>query len=90
MSFHGLDKGWDEYFHSAQVNMDIPLIIHRSKFSLLLCYVDYHDNAYHWAERRKLETYPKTRAVQIVKVRGMVRGITVPRYEALLEFGNRR
>lgn len=38
-----------------------------------------------WAERCKLETYLKTRAAQIVKVRGMVMGITITRYEALLE-----
>lgn len=30
--------------------------------SLLLCYVDHHDQAYDWAERRKLETHPKTGA----------------------------
>ena len=28
----------------------------------MLCYVDHHDNAYQWAERRKLETHPKTGA----------------------------
>ena len=35
--------------------------------SLLLCYVDHHDKAYDWAERRKLETHPKTGAAQLVE-----------------------
>jgi hypothetical protein len=33
--------------------------VHRSEASLLLCYVDHHDRAYGWAERRKLEKHPK-------------------------------
>ena len=32
--------------------------MHRTAESLLLCYVDHHDKAYAWAERRKLETHP--------------------------------
>jgi hypothetical protein len=38
--------------------------------SLLLCYVDHHDEAYQWAERRKLETHPKTGAAQLVEDSG--------------------
>ena len=46
----------------------------------MLCYVNHHDKAYHWAERRKLETHPKTGAAQIVEVREAVREIVVPVY----------
>ena len=48
----------------------------------MLCYVDHHDNAYQWAERRKLETHPKTGAAQLVEVRKTVQEITVPSYAA--------
>ena len=48
--------------------------------SLLLCYVDHHDKAYAWAERRKLQTHPKTGAAQLVEVRETVREIVVPTY----------
>src|SRR4051794_21170703 len=48
--------------------------------SLTLCFVDHHDPAYHWAERRKLETHPKTGAAQLVEVRETVHEIIVPRY----------
>ena len=46
----------------------------------MLCYVDHHDIAYKWAERRKLETHPKTGAAQLVEVRETVREITIPKY----------
>ena len=43
-----------------RVNADGRLIVHRMAGSLLLCYVDHHDRAHDWAERRKLETHPST------------------------------
>lgn len=80
MSFHKLDKARDKKFWSVYVNDDIRLIVHRSDESLLLCYVDHHDNAYRWAERRKLETHPKTGAAQLVEVRETVQEIIIPAY----------
>lgn len=80
MSFHKLDKVGDKNFWSVRVNADIRLIVHRSDTSLLLCYVDHHDKAYAWAERRKLETHPKTGAAQLVEIRETVKEIIVPTY----------
>jgi hypothetical protein len=80
MSFHKLDKVRDKNFWSVRVNADIRLIVHRSAASLLLCYVDHHDKAYAWAERRKLETHPKTGAAQLVEIRETVKEIVVPTY----------
>ena len=62
MSFHKLEKAKDKNFWSVRVSSDIRLIVHRSDESLLLCYVGHHDQAYDWAERRKLETHPTTGA----------------------------
>ena len=56
------------------------LIVHKTDASLLLCYVDRHDEAYRWAERRKLETHPKTGAAQLVEIRETVQEIIVPTY----------
>jgi superfamily I DNA/RNA helicase len=64
----------------VRVNSDIRLIVHRSEGSLLLCYVDHHDKAYDWGERRKLETHPKTGAAQLVEIRETVKEIVVPVY----------
>lgn len=80
LRFHKLDGARDPNFWSIRVSRDIRLIVHRTAASLLLCYVDHHDKAYRWAERRKLETHPKTGAAQLVEVRETVREITVPRY----------
>ncbi|HFD11713.1 MAG TPA: DNA helicase [Crenotrichaceae bacterium] len=78
--FHKLDRARDKDFWSVRVNRDIRIIVHKTEASLLLCYVDHHDKAYQWAERRKLETHPKTGAAQLVEVRELVREITVPKY----------
>ncbi|NWO11876.1 UvrD-helicase domain-containing protein [Chromohalobacter salexigens] len=80
MNFHKLDKVKDKRFWSVRVSNDIRLIVHRSDDSLLLCYVDHHDKAYQWAERRKLEIHPKTGAAQLVQVRETIQEIMVPTY----------
>lgn len=80
LSFHKLDKAKDKRFWSVRVNSDIRLIVHRTDASLLLCYVDHHDSAYAWAERRKLETHPATGAAQIIELREWVRKVGVPAY----------
>jgi hypothetical protein len=80
MSFHKLDGAKDKNFWSVRVTADIRLIVHKTSGSLLLCYVDHHDKAYVWAERRKLETHPKTGAAQLVEIRETVQEILVPVY----------
>src|SRR5580700_9042292 len=80
LQFHRLDKPKDKRFWSIRVSSDVRLIVHRTDTSLLLCYVDHHDNAYQWAERRKLETHPKTGAAQFVEVRETVQEIVIPKY----------
>ena len=80
MQFHKLDKVRDPNFWSVWVNRDIRLIVHKTEASLLLCYVDHHDKAYRWAERRKLEMHPKTGAAQLVEVREMIKEIIIPKY----------
>src|SRR5881392_1193996 len=80
MSFHKLEKAKDKNFWSVRVSGDIRLIVHKTAESLLLCYVDHHDKAYNWAERRKLETHPKTGAAQLVEIRETVQEIVIPTY----------
>lgn len=80
LQFHKLDKAKDKNFWSVRVSSDIRLIVHKTQSSLLLCYVDHHDKAYDWAERRKLETHPKTGAAQLVEIRETVKEILVPVY----------
>lgn len=78
MQFHKLDRAKDKRFASIRVNADIRLIVHRSDDGLLLCYVDHHDKAYAWAERRKIERHPRTGAAQLVEIRETVREVEIP------------
>jgi hypothetical protein len=80
MSFHKLDKSKDKNFWSVRVSADIRLIVHRTTNSLTLCYVGHHDRAYSWAERRKLETHPRTGAAQLVELRETYQEVVVPVY----------
>lgn len=80
LQFHKLEKAKDHNFWSIRVSRDLRIIAHRTGTSLLLCFVAHHDDAYQWAERRRLETHPKTGAAQLVEVRERVEEITVPKY----------
>ena len=80
MQFHKLGRAKDKNFWSVRVSRDIRVIVHRTPGSLLLCYVDHHDDAYAWAEKRKLETHPTTGAAQLVEIRETVMEIPVHRY----------
>lgn len=77
IQLHKLDRAKDQNFWSARVNRDIRLIVHRTSGNFLICYVAHHDDAYAWAERRKIETHPKTGAAQLVEIRERVEEIPV-------------
>lgn len=78
LQLHRIDRSKDGNFWSARVNRDIRLIVHRTGDSLLVTYVGHHDEAYAWAERRRIEAHPKTGAIQIVEVRELVEDISPP------------
>jgi mRNA-degrading endonuclease RelE of RelBE toxin-antitoxin system len=80
LQLHKIEKSKDPNFWSIRVSSNVRLIVHRTGTSLLLCYVNHHDEAYKWAERRKLETHPKTGAAQLVEIRERVQEITIPKY----------
>ena len=80
LKFHKINASKDQNFSSVRVSRDIRLIVHKTANNLLLCYVGHHDDAYRWAERRKIETHPKTGAAQLVEVRERVQEVSVPRY----------
>lgn len=75
--FHKLDRVKDPNFWSASVNMDLRAIVHRSDRGLLWCYVGHHDDAYAWAQRRKIERHPTTGAAQLVEVQERVEEVVV-------------
>ena len=82
LSFHRIDKSKDKYFWSVRVNRDIRIIIHKRGDSMLMAYVDHHDDAYKWAEKRRLDVHPRTGAAQIVVLREHVEDVVVHRSAA--------
>jgi hypothetical protein len=78
LQLHRIDKSKDPNFWSARVNRDVRLIVHKTGNSLLVAYVDHHDAAYAWAERRRIEAHPRTGAIQIVEVRERVEEVAPP------------
>lgn len=78
LQLHRIDKSKDPNFWSARVSRDIRLIVHKTSESLLVAYVDHHDAAYAWAERRRIEAHPRTGAIQIVEVREQVAEVAPP------------
>jgi hypothetical protein len=68
LQMHRLTNSRDPNFWSVRANQDIRLIVHKTEASFMLAYVDHHDKAYAWAERRRIEAHPRTGAIQIVEV----------------------
>jgi hypothetical protein len=80
LSFHKLDRAQDPNFASVRISRDLRLVVHQLQGNLLICYVGHHDDAYRWAERRKLEVHPTTGAAQFVEIRETVQDIIIPNY----------
>ena len=80
LKMHRLEKVKDKNFWSARANDDVRLIVHRTENSCLLCYVDHHDAAYAWAERRKLTVHPTTGAAQMVVLQETVQEVVIRKY----------
>src|SRR5690625_4507288 len=53
---------------SVRVNRDLRIILHKEGKRTLLAYVDRHDAAYSWAERKRLVAHERTGAMQFVEV----------------------
>lgn len=66
----------DPNFWSFRVTDNLRIIAHRTGDTFTLCYVDRHDEAYQWAERRRFEVHPHTGAMQIVELRETVKEVT--------------
>src|SRR5262249_46377303 len=78
LQLHRIDNSKDRNFWSARVNRDIRLILHKTGDTVLVAYVGHHDDAYAWAERRRIEAHPRTGAIQIVEVRERVEEVAPP------------
>ena len=78
LQLHRIDNSKDPISDKHGCNHDVRLIVHKTGESLLVAYVGHHDDAYAWAERRRIEAHPRTGAVQIVEVRERVEEVAPP------------
>jgi hypothetical protein len=78
LKFHRIERSRDAHFWSVRASGDIRIIIHKTEASFLLAYVGHHDDAYTWAERRRIEAHPRTGVIQIVEVRERVEEALIP------------
>ncbi len=83
LNCHRISKIKDKNFWSARVNRDIRIIFHKTGESTLLCFVAHHDDAYKWAEKRKIEIHPVTGAAQMVEIREKIKEIEINSYKRL-------
>lgn len=68
LSMHRIEQSRDPNFWTVRVNRDLRIVLHRSSDSQLIAYVGHHDDAYAWAERRRIEVHPRTGAAQFVEL----------------------
>jgi hypothetical protein len=78
LKFHRVERSRDPDFWTVRVNDDLRIVVHKRGADFLLAWVGHHDDAYTWAERRRIETHPTTGAAQIVEVRELVEDAPPP------------
>jgi mRNA-degrading endonuclease RelE of RelBE toxin-antitoxin system len=66
LQLHRVEK--TDGFWTARVSQDIRLVLHKEDDRTLLAYVGHHDDAYRWAERRRLVQHERTGAMQLVEI----------------------
>lgn len=55
-------------FWTARVSQDIRIVLHKDSEHTLMAWVGHHDDAYRWAERRRMVPHERTGAMQMVEV----------------------
>ena len=66
LQLHRIEKS--PGFWSVRVSGDIRIVLFKDAETILLAYVDHHDAAYRWAERKRVVAHERTGAMQFVEV----------------------
>src|SRR5690349_12812273 len=67
LNFETIQSAKDGNLKSARINQDLRTIVHQSSGMMTLLYAGHHEDAYRWAERRRVENHPITGTLQIVE-----------------------
>jgi hypothetical protein len=65
-------------FWTARVSKGLRIVLHKDGERTLLAWVGHHDDAYRWAERRKLVPHERTGAMQFVEIVEQIEQIEQP------------
>ncbi len=72
LSLHRVEKARSDDIWSVRAGRDLRIIVQKRGGDIMIAYVAHHDDAYDWAQRRRIEAHPTTGALQIVEVRELV------------------
>lgn len=80
INYETINAAADPNLRSVRIDQDWRGIVFKPPIGDLyvLLYVDHHDDAYHWASRRKMAINPVTGAMQIVCLESVVEHISAP------------
>ncbi len=64
LKYHRIDRSKDSNFWSVRVNRDLRIVIHKmtgrgGTTTTMVAFVAHHDDAYDWAERRRIDVHPR-------------------------------
>ena len=85
LNFETLQGFKDSGMKSARVTQDLRTILHHNGGMSTLLYAGHHEDAYRWAEKRRVENHPVTGTLQIVETVESVQQdlqAAAPAYEA--------
>lgn len=84
INYENINGARDPNLKSVRLDKDWRGIVFKPNTGdvYVLLYVDHHDDAYRWAENRKLTINPVTGAMQMVMVESVVQQVEVPAVEA--------
>lgn len=67
ISYEPIQSARDKNFYSVRIDQAYRAVVARPDPSIyVLMWVDHHDDAYRWAERKRLEVHPATGAIQVL------------------------
>ncbi|MGF6809558.1 hypothetical protein OKW30_004684 [Paraburkholderia sp. Clong3] len=80
INYENINSARDPNLKSVRLDRDWRGIVFKPSMGdvYVLLYVDHHDDAYRWAENRKLTINPVTGAMQLVSVENLAQEATVP------------
>jgi len=72
LSMERVQRAIDPKIWSARVSQGLRAVLHRDGDTFVVLYAGPHDEAYRWAEKRKVEQHPVTGALQVVEAAEVV------------------